>query len=80
MALGRFCSVMALWVVLSFAECEGLTEALNQVQTSANTEQKRPNAINPSPVEGPAAPGPHPKLQNPAISVPDPPHAGVPQA
>jgi hypothetical protein len=37
--------------VLSFAEWEGLTEALNQVQTSAITEQKRPNAINPSPVE-----------------------------
>jgi hypothetical protein len=33
------------------AECPGLTEALNQVQTSAITEQKRPNAINPSPVE-----------------------------
>jgi hypothetical protein len=39
--------------VLSLAECEGPTETLNQVQTSAITEQNRPNAINPSPVEDP---------------------------
>ncbi|GEC45155.1 hypothetical protein BJA01nite_27970 [Bradyrhizobium japonicum] len=49
--------------MLSFAEWEGLTEALNQVQTSAITEQKRPNAINPSPVEGPPRRGPHPKFR-----------------
>ncbi|MGY4483814.1 hypothetical protein ACVWWR_003005 [Bradyrhizobium sp. LM3.2] len=48
----------------------GLTEALNQVQTSAITEQKRPNAINPSPVEGPAEPGPHPQFQYRAAPAP----------
>ncbi|GGI30570.1 hypothetical protein GCM10010987_60100 [Bradyrhizobium guangdongense] len=47
----------------SLAECEGPTEALHQVQTSAITEQKRPNAINPSPVEDPAEPDPLPKFQ-----------------
>jgi hypothetical protein len=56
--------------VVSFAECEGLTEALNQVQTSAITEQKRPNAINPSPVEDPAKPGPHPKIPKPCRASP----------
>ena len=57
---------LAVWGALSFAECDGPTEALHQVQTSAITEQKRPNAINPSPVEGPDTPDPHPKFQNPA--------------
>ncbi|GMO34893.1 hypothetical protein TM233_50280 [Bradyrhizobium sp. TM233] len=66
--------------MVSLAECEGPTDALNQVQTSAITEQNRPNAINPSPVEDPARAGSSPQIPKPAAQTPDPPHAGVPQA